>query len=132
MVDVADRLIERIDDAHGELQVEVFGVPVRGGSLADSGLPRRPLRALVADEPGLDTARLLDATIPPDEAIDYYGQLHPGAGPAPRTGASVVFGFRIQAFVTRAYVAGIEGAATGTPRVTGIWTSDGREARWPR
>lgn len=106
----------------------VFG----GGLYIDPVFGDYPLRALVAEEPGLDAARLLDATIPPAEAIDYYGQLHAGSGPAPRTGASVVFGFRIQAFVTRAYVAGIEGCATGSPRVTGIWTSDGREARWPR
>ncbi|HEY8584579.1 MAG TPA: alanine racemase, partial [Capillimicrobium sp.] len=106
----------------------VFG----GGLYIDPVFGDYRLRALVADEPGLDAARLLDATIPPAEAIDYYGQLHPGAEPAPRTGATVVFGFRIQAFVTRAWVAGIEGSATGSPRVTGIWTSDGREARWPR
>ena len=105
----------------------VFG----GGLYIDPVFPAYPLRAIVAERPGLDDARLLDATIPPPDAIDYYGQLDPGAGPAPRTGASVVFGFRIQAFVTRAYVVGIEGAASVSPRVGGIWTSDGREARWP-
>jgi predicted amino acid racemase len=102
-----------------------------GGLYIDPVFGDYPLRALVADAPGLDAARLLDATIPPAEAIDYYGQLDPGDGRAPRTGATVVFGFRIQAFVTRAFVAGIEGVASGTPRVAGIWTSDGREARWP-
>jgi predicted amino acid racemase len=105
----------------------VFG----GGLYVDPVFEPYALRALVADQPGLDQARLIDATIPPPEAIDYYGQLDPGAGPAPRTGASVVFGFRIQAFVTRAHVVGIEGAASGSPRVSGVWTSDGREARWP-
>ena len=102
-----------------------------GGLYVDPVFAPYQLRALVADRPGLGDARLLDATIPPPEAIDYYGQLDPGAGPAPRTGATVVFGFRIQAFVTRAYVAGVAGAGAGSPRVAGVWTSDGREAEWP-
>jgi hypothetical protein len=33
--------------------------------------------------------------------------------------------------VTRAYVVGIAGTASGSPHVTGIWTSDGSEAGWP-
>ena len=105
----------------------VFG----GGLYVDPVFGAYALRAVVAERPGLDDARVLDATIPPPDAIDYYGQLDPGSGPAPRTGATVVFGFRIQAFVTRAYVVGIDGAAAGAPRVNGIWTSDGQEARWP-
>ena len=102
-----------------------------GGLYIDPVFPPYQVRALVADRPGLGDARLLDATIPPPEAIDYHGQLDPGAGPAPRTGATVVFGFRIQAFVTRAYVVGVAGAGAGSPRVAGVWTSDGREAEWP-
>jgi predicted amino acid racemase len=105
----------------------VFG----GGLYIDPVFGPYALRAVVAEHPGLDAARVLDATIPPPVAIDYYGQLDPGAGRAPRAGASVVFGFRIQAFVTRAYVVGIDGAASASPRVSGIWTSDGGEARWP-
>jgi hypothetical protein len=42
-----------------------------------------------------------------------------------------VFGFRAQAFVTRAYAAGIAGVSSAAPRMTGIWTVDGREASWP-
>jgi predicted amino acid racemase len=110
-----------------ESRAYVFG----GGLYIDPVFGPYAPRAVVAEQPGLDEARVLEATIPPPEAIDYYGQLDPGAGATPRTGATVVFGFRIQAFVTRAYVAGIEGAASRSPRVSGIWTSDGREARWP-
>jgi hypothetical protein len=101
-----------------------------GGLYVDPVFPDYRLRALVADGPGLDDARLLDATIPPPSAIDYYGQLDYGDR-APRTGATVVFGFRIQAFVTRAAVAAIEGVSTGAPRVAGVWDSNGEEARWP-
>lgn len=100
-----------------------------GGLYIDPIFPGYQVRALVAERPG--ERRLLDAEIPPPQAIDYYGQLSPGDGPLPATGASVLFGFRPQAFVTRAYVAGVAGAASDEPRVTGIWTSDGREAAWP-
>jgi len=93
-----------------------------GGFYVDPVFPEYRLRALLADG---DEARLVDASIPPPSAIDYYGQLDYGDSP-PRTGATVVFGFRIQAFVTRAYVVGIRGRD-----VDGIWHGDGREAAWP-
>jgi predicted amino acid racemase len=103
-----------------------------GGLYVDPVFDDYRVQALVADRPGLGDARRLDASIPPPAAIDYYAQLDPGDATAPRTGATVVFGFRAQAFVTRAYVAGISGVAAGTPAVAGIWTTDGREAPWPR
>src|SRR6188472_1640820 len=34
-VDMVDRLVERVDDGNGQLQVEVLGVPVRVGGRAD-------------------------------------------------------------------------------------------------
>jgi predicted amino acid racemase len=102
-----------------------------GGLYIDPVFGDYQVRALVADGPGLEAARTLDAEIPPPAAIDYYAQLDPGDGPAPRTGASVVFGFRAQAFVTRAFVTGIRGAANGRPEVAGIWSPDGSEAAWP-
>jgi predicted amino acid racemase len=104
----------------------VFG----GGLYIDPVFPDYQPIALLAERPGLDGASVVDASIPPAPAIDYYGQLD-YTGPPPRTGATVIFGFRIQAFVTRASIAGIRGIGTGTPQVTGIWTTDGREARWP-
>jgi predicted amino acid racemase len=100
-----------------------------GGLYIDPVFPDYRLRALVAERPG--ETRLLDATIPPPAAIDYYGQLDLAGGPAPRTGATVVFGFRIQAFVTRAYVVGVTGVAAGMPEVAGVWTGERREAEWP-
>jgi YhfX-like, C-terminal domain len=76
--------------------------------------------------------RLIDAELPSPAAIDYYGQLVPKAGDAvPGPGETVVLGFRIQAFVTRAYVAPIEGVSTGSPRLAGVWTSAGEPAPWP-
>ena len=58
----------------------------------------------------------------PDPAgIDYYARLHPPASRTVEEGDTVVCGFRVQAFVTRAYVVGVTGAGTGDPAVTGIW-----------
>jgi predicted amino acid racemase len=102
-----------------------------GGLYIDPVFGDYPVRALLADAPGLAAARTVPADIPPPAAIDYYAQLDVGDR-APRTGATVVLGFRAQAFVTRAYVAGIGGVASGAPAVTGIWTADGREAAWPQ
>ena len=95
-----------------------------GGMYVDPVFPGYQVRALVND-------RLIDAELPPPEAIDYYGRLLPGDGVMPATGDSVVFGFRIQAFVTRAYVSAIDGMSAGRPRVAGIWSAAGEPANWP-
>ncbi|QKV90571.1 alanine racemase [Streptomyces sp. NA02950] len=100
-----------------------------GGMYVDPVFPPYPMRAIVGHDPS--SAALLSATLPPAQAIDYYGQLHPTGHAAPEIGASVVFGFRIQAFVTRAYTAGITGLSTSTPRVAGIWSADGSATSWP-
>jgi len=102
-----------------------------GGLYIDPVFGDYRLRALLADGRALEDARIVDASIPPPEAIDYYAQLHLADGMPPRTGATVLFGFRAQAFVTRAYVVGIAGASTGRPTVAGVWNTDGREAAWP-
>ena len=118
--------VTEVSHLHGG-RAYVFG----GGLYIDPVFPDYRLQAIVAERPGLDAARTLDATIPPPSAIDYYGQLHCEDRAPPRTGATVIFGFRIQAFVTRAYVVGIDGVATGAPAVAGLWSSDGTEASWP-
>jgi hypothetical protein len=50
----------------------------------------------------------------------------------PATGDSVIFGFRPQAFVTRAFVAGVAGLSTEKPVVESISHSSGAKANWPR
>ena len=95
-----------------------------GGMYVDPVFPPYQVRALVDGE-------LIDAELPAPEAIDYYGWLLPGGRPLPPTGATVVFGFRIQAFVTRAYVVGLDGVRAGDPKVTGIWSASGEPAHWP-
>jgi predicted amino acid racemase len=99
-----------------------------GGMYVDPVFPPYQVRAVVGRS--ADDTRLLDATLPPPEAIDYYGQLDL-AGGAAEVGDTVVFGFRIQAFVTRAYTAGVAGLSTGDPHLAGIWSADGSPAPWP-
>jgi predicted amino acid racemase len=67
--------------------------------------------------------------IPVPAAIDYYGMIDMASGPA-AIGDSVVFGFRPQAFVTRANVVGVSGVA-GMPVVETISDAYGREVAWP-
>jgi predicted amino acid racemase len=100
-----------------------------GGMYVDPVFPPYQVRAVVGRDPGCTT--LLDATLPPPAAIDYYGQLDLSAGPDVEVGDSVVFGFRIQAFVTRAYTAGITALDAGEPQVAGIWTASGEPTSWP-
>jgi predicted amino acid racemase len=100
-----------------------------GGMYVDPVFPPYQVRAVVGREPG--TTALLPATLPPPAAIDYYGQLDVADAPPVEVGDTVVFGFRAQAFVTRAYTAGITGVSSGRPRVAGIHAADGREASWP-
>lgn len=101
-----------------------------GGMYVDPVFPPYQVRAVVGRESGATT--VLPATLPPPSAIDYYGQLDVAGEPEVAVGDSVVFGFRIQAFVTRAYTAGISGLAAGKPEVAGIWGSSGQATAWPR
>ena len=101
-----------------------------GGMYVDPVFPPYQVRAVVGRD--AESARLVDATLPPPAAIDYYGQLDLTDQPNIAVGDTVVFGFRIQAFVTRAYTAGISGLSTGTPTVAGIWSADGSSTNWPR
>ena len=102
-----------------------------GGMYVDPVFGEYQIRALAGSDASLGALRRHDAFLPPPSAIDYYGQLDPVDGRLPQTGETVVFGFRVQAFVTRAHTAAIAGVASGSPRVEGIWAPDGGEAAWP-
>lgn len=101
-----------------------------GGFYIDPVFPPYQVRAVVAHVPTSAGDAVADVELPPPDAIDYYGMIDM-TGHAIRPGDTAVFGFRVQAFVTRAYVAGIAGVASGTPRVTGIHTAAGAPASWP-
>jgi predicted amino acid racemase len=53
-------------------------------------------------------------------SIDYHGILDSN-GLDCTVGDTVVFGFRTQMFMTRAYSAVVEGLSTGSPRLVGVW-----------
>jgi predicted amino acid racemase len=99
-----------------------------GGMYVDPVFPPYQERVVVGSDP--DDLATLNAELPPATAIDYYGQIDPD-GRAVRTGDTAVFGFRIQAFVTRGYTAAVTGIDTGDPHVLGIWSADGTSASWP-
>jgi predicted amino acid racemase len=102
-----------------------------GGMYIDPVFPDYPVQALVAPGGDFDAAFLADAELPPPSMIDYYGMLTPPGGRQIRTGDTVVFGFRIQAFVTRGFIVPITGVHRGSPQALGVWSGDGRPARWP-
>ena len=118
--------LSEVSHLHGS-EAFCFG----GGLYIDPVFPAYPVKAIVAREPTSAAAALTPVDIPPPAAIDYYGMID-ASGPAkPRVGDSVVFGFRPQAFVTRAYVVGVRGLSTGEPTVETIHDALGRRADWP-
>jgi predicted amino acid racemase len=102
-----------------------------GGLYIDPVFGPYDVRAVVGSGPEAVSMEAVSATLPPPEAIDYYGLLDVPEGRSVEPGDSVVFGFRIQAFVTRALVVPIAGGADGVGGPLGVWTSDGREVGWP-
>ena len=102
-----------------------------GGLYIDPVFPDYPVRAVVSREPTVADAALAGVEIPVPAAIDYYGMIDAGGAVKPRVGDSVVFGFRPQAFVTRAYTAGVSGLSSGDPVVETIYDAFGRPADWP-
>lgn len=98
-----------------------------GGLYVDPVFRPYEPKALVGGDAEEALATRVPVEIPDPAAIDYYARLD-DRGRA-RTGASVVFGFRAQAFVTRAAVVPVSGIAAGRPRAEGVWTSGGAEVR---
>lgn len=102
-----------------------------GGLYVDPVFPEYDVQALVGPAPTTDAADLRPVQIPPPAAIDYYGMIDASSGAAPSSGDTVVFGFRGQAFVTRAYSVGIRGVASGNPHVETIENCFGQAEPWP-
>ena len=119
--------LTEVSHAHGGRSY-CFG----GGLYIDPVFPDYDVRALVTREPAAGDDALYSVEIPPPSAIDYYGMIKSDARGRPNPGDSVVFGFRGQAFVTRAFVAGVKGARSGRPQVGSIENTYGQECDWPR
>jgi len=101
-----------------------------GGLYIDPVFPDYDVKAIIAREPTVAAANLASVEIPPPSAIDYYGMIDTTGTIKPRPGDSVVFGFRGQAFVTRANIVGIAGIAAGDPVVQSIENGFGDPVAW--
>ncbi len=99
-----------------------------GGLYIDPVFPDYPVKALVGPEPTVEADALRGVEIPPPSAIDYYGMID---SPEAKPGDSVVFGFRGQAFVTRAHSVGLRGVGTADLRVECIENIFGQPEAWP-
>lgn len=108
------------------------GVPLcfGGGLYVDPVFGEYQVRAVVADDPSEVSTPPVAVDMPSPAAIDYYAKLIHEGRRTFREGATVIFGFRVQAFVTRASVAGIAGAASGRPHVVGVWNGFGDSAQF--
>jgi predicted amino acid racemase len=102
-----------------------------GGLYIDPIFPDYPLRAIVAKAPTVAAEALFPVEIPPPSAIDYYGMIDAPDPARAAVGDTVVFGFRPQIFVTRAFTVGIAGLHDGEPRLGAVHDAFGRIADWP-
>lgn len=102
-----------------------------GGLYIDPVFPKYDVKALVSSEPTSSRNAQAGVEIPDYSAIDYYGMIDATGPVKPNTGDTVVFGFRGQAFVTRANIVGVSGVSNGTPAVTTIENIFGEVTGWP-
>ena len=103
------------------------GVPLcfGGGLYVDPVFGDYEVRAVVAHDPSEISTEPVPVDMPDPAGIDYYARLHPSGRRTVAEGATVVFGFRVQVFVTRALVTGLSGVSDGEPRVAGVWNGFG-------
>lgn len=102
-----------------------------GGLYVDPVFPSYDVQAIVSSEPTSSRSAMARVEIPDHSAIDYYGMIDTSGPVKPKTGDTVVFGFRGQAFVTRANTVGISGVSLGEARVTTIENIFGQIINWP-
>lgn len=102
-----------------------------GGMYIDPVFPEYPVNAFVGSTPEDALKQKIQCDIPDTSSIDYYGILQPEPEHRVKEGDTVVFGFRAQTFVTRAYMVPISGIMQGKPKVEGVWATDGRKVGWP-
>jgi predicted amino acid racemase len=118
--------VSEISHHHGD-EAYCFG----GGLYLDPVFPKYPVRAIVSREPTSSADACATVDLPPSEAIDYYGMVNATGRVKPKVGDTVVFGFRPQIFVTRAYVVGVSGIGSNRPMAESIQDAHGRQAEWP-
>lgn len=101
-----------------------------GGLYIDPVFGDYQTNAVVAHDPSEATTKPMPVDMPDPAAIDYYAKLKLESGRTVSEGDTVVFGFRIQAFVTRAFVVGIIGVRSGAASVAGVWDVLGNPVAW--
>lgn len=102
-----------------------------GGMYIDPVFEPYSVKACVGSDPEDALNCQIPCEMPKPEAIDYYGILEPEKGQKVKVGDTVIFGFRAQMFVTRAYVVPVSGISRNEPKVEGIYFTDGRKVGWP-
>ncbi|MCK5130299.1 MAG: alanine racemase [Clostridiales bacterium] len=102
-----------------------------GGLYIDPVFPKYDVKVLVGSDSETAFAQKVSCEIPPSNAIDYYGMLKPEKNMNIKQGDTVIFGFRVQAFVTRGYVVPVKGIQSGNPEIKGVWNIEGRRIGWP-
>jgi predicted amino acid racemase len=117
--------LSEVTDVRGDVAY-VLG----GGLYVDPVTPPYQVRAFVGRNGDEALRRRADADLGSPAGIDYYGLLDRRSAKAD-IGDSVVFGFRAQVFVTRAYVAVVRGIGKGKPVVAGLYTSAGMKVKSP-
>jgi predicted amino acid racemase len=118
--------VSEISHHHGG-EAYCFG----GGLYLDPVFPKYPIKAIVSRVPTSSIEALATVEIPPPEAIDYYGMIDATGKVKPEVGDTVVFGFRPQVFVTRAYVVGVSGIDSNRPVPEAVHDAHGRQVEWP-
>lgn len=101
-----------------------------GGMYIDPVFGPYQVKACVGRTPDQALNQQMICEMPKPESIDYYGILQTQQHHDVRSGDTVVFGFRAQAFVTRAYVTAISGVRTGDLQVRGIYDVSANWADW--
>lgn len=101
-----------------------------GGLYIDPVFGDYQTTAVVAHDPSEAATEPVPVDMPDPAAIDYYAKLRPESGRTVGEGDTVVFGFRIQAFVARAFVVGVAGVRSSTPSVAGVWDALGNPVAW--
>lgn len=111
-------------------QVDNLSYCFGGGLYIDPVFPDYDVKAIVSMEPTVRDDDLYSVEIPEATAIDYYAMIDNVSGKV-KPGSTVIFGFRSQAFVTRALTVGVSGIQSGNPRVEAIENPFGEAVNWP-
>lgn len=101
-----------------------------GGLYIDPVFPSYDVKACVGSDPDKAKSNLVHCDIPDPASIDYYGIMKDAKSQNVQEGDTVIFGFRAQAFVTRAYVVPVAGISTGNPKVLAVFDVYGNETGW--